>query len=127
MLVVGVWDRTGQGYTAPTKVYYSASMGDSMSKACGVPSLTEKEYRDTVLSPFGEEAKIHVANNDWVAQEVMSFFGDWAEESLLQAERALKLLGVPKPEWLNTAYYNEKVLAFASRNADEMSMASITV
>jgi len=57
----------------------------------------------------------------------MSFFGDWAEESLLQAERALKLLGVPKPEWLNTAYYNEKVLAFASRNADEMSMASITV
>jgi len=78
MLVVGVWDRTGQGYTAPTKVYYSASMGDSMSKACGVPSLTEKEYRDTVLSPFGEEAKIHVANNDWVAQEVMSFFGELA-------------------------------------------------
>merc|ERR1719502_1829237 len=119
LLVVGVWDRTGKGYTAPTKVYYSVSMGDSMEKACGVPGLTEKEYRDTVLSPFGRNAKIHVANNDWVAQEVMGFFGDWAEESLLQAERALTLLGVSKPPWLNEAYYNKKIVPFVS--ADEAS------
>merc|ERR1712217_713839 len=37
MLVVGVWDRTGKGYTAPTKVYYAESMGDSMAKACSLP------------------------------------------------------------------------------------------
>merc|ERR1712232_759162 len=73
MVVVGVWDRSGKGYTAPTKVYYSASIGDSMAKACGVPALTEKEYRDSILSPFGHGARIHVANNDWVAQEVMGF------------------------------------------------------
>ena len=41
-------------------------------------------------------------------------FGDWAEESLLQAERALALLGAPKPAWLDADYYNEKVLALAA-------------
>lgn len=127
MLVVGVWDRSGHGYTAPTKVYYSQAMGDSMAKACGVPGLTEKEYRNTVLSPFGQAAKIHVANNDWVAQEVMSFFGDWAEESLLQAERALKVLGIAKPDWLDTAYYNEKVLAFAPASMEGSGTEEIMV
>lgn len=122
MLVVGVWDRAGQGYTAPTKVYYSTSMNDTMAKACNVPGLTEQEYRDTVLSPFGQDAKIHVANNDWVAQEVMGFYGDWAEESLLQAERALKVLGVPRPDWLDSAYYNNKVVAFAPKITTEVTV-----
>ena len=27
----------------------------------------------------------HVANNDWIAEEIADFHGDWAEESLLQA------------------------------------------
>jgi hypothetical protein len=38
-------------------------------------------------------------------------FGDWAEETLLQAERALLRLSVPPPSWLNATYYQEKVRA----------------
>jgi len=113
MLVVGVWGRDGQGFTAPTKVYYSESKSvpggpDPLEKACGVPSLTEAEYRSSVLMPTGTP-KLLVANNDWVAQKTEKLFGDWAEESLLQAERGLHLLGVERPEWLDEAYYNEKV------------------
>ena len=38
-------------------------------------------------------------------------FGDWAEETLLQAERALLRLSVPAPAWLNATYYAQKVQA----------------
>jgi len=113
MLVVGVWDRTGKGYTAPTKIYYAESMGDSLAKACGLEGLDEKEYRSTVLKPFGEKHKIYLANNDWVAQEIKGFYGDWAEESLLQAERALRDLSVPKPDWLDVDYYNKRIVTSA--------------
>jgi len=124
LLVVGVWSRTGQGYTAPTKVYYSKSMDDSMEKACGVDGLTEKEYRDTILTPFKDKMpRVHVANNDWIAQEVENMYGDWAEESLLQAERALYVLNVAKPDWLNTTYYNEKIIAFAPTTTKPISKA----
>lgn len=112
MLVVGVWDRTGHGYTAPTKVYYSVDIGDTIDKACGVPGLTEDEYRDSMLAPMGPRSRVFMANNDWVATETMKFFGDWAEESLLQAERALSLLGVPRPQWLDSHYYAKKVAQF---------------
>jgi hypothetical protein len=116
MLAVGVWDRSGEGYTAPTKVYYSTAADvpggpDPLEKACGVPGLSDAEYRRTVLSPLpGLGAKVVVANNDWVAQTTESMFGDWAEESLLQAERGLRIQGVKRPQWLDAAYYNKKVL-----------------
>jgi hypothetical protein len=117
LLTVGVWDRQGHGYTAPTKVYYSASASvpggpDPLERACGVPGLTEAEYALSVLNPLGSPGKspsILVANNDWVATNVENLNGDWAQESLLQAERGLRILGVPRPAWLDEAYYNEKV------------------
>jgi len=37
-------------------------------------------------------------------------FGDWAEESLLQAERGLRMQGLKRPDWLDAAYYKKKVL-----------------
>lgn len=127
LLIVGVWDRTGKGYTAPTKVYYSKQLGDSMAKSCGVSGLTEDEYRNTILTPFGEHMpRVHVANNDWIAQEVEKMYGDWAEESLLQAERALHVLNIEKPEWLDTAYYNAKVVAFAPNATKSNFKASLT-
>ncbi|CAJ1375477.1 unnamed protein product [Effrenium voratum] len=106
MLVVGVWDRGGHGYTAPTKVYYSCDKStpggpDPLEKACGVPGLTDQEYRDAMLFPLPDRKDIMLANNDWVAQSVETMFGDWAEESLLQAERALHKIGVPRPAWLD--------------------------
>ena len=52
-----------------------------------------------------------MGNNDWVAMDVRYFFGDWAEESLLQAERALATLGVRRPDWLDARYYADKVVA----------------
>lgn len=114
-LVVGAWSRPGvikddDGYTAPTKVYWAPSISGSLANACGVAGLTEDEYRRTVLQPFGTDARVFLANNDWVAQDVNDFFGDWAEESLLQAERALRRLGAPRPGWLNATYYQEKVV-----------------
>ncbi|CAE8580982.1 unnamed protein product [Polarella glacialis] len=117
LLVVGVWDRTGEGYTAPTKVYYSTSPTtpggpDPLQKACGVPGLSEAEYRNSVLMPLLNHPEILVANNDWVASAIEKMEGDWAQESLLQAERGLKLNGFERPEWLNEEYYNAKVLAF---------------
>jgi len=114
MLAVGVWDRTGKGFTAPTKVYYSTSASlpegpDPLEQACGVPGLTEREYQESMLTPLGH-SRVLVANNDWSALETEKLFGDWAEESLLQAERGLRLMGLPRPAWLDEAYYREKVL-----------------
>lgn len=114
LLVVGVWDRTGSGYTAPTKVYYSAlpstpGGSDPLEKACGVAGLTEKEYRDSIMFPVPGRTDISLANNDWVAQTTETMFGDWAEESLLQAERALRVKGFARPKWLDQDYYNRKV------------------
>ena len=48
-----------------------------------------------------------------LTQDVRFFNGDWAEESLLQAERALARLGVGRPDWLNRSYYDARVKAFA--------------
>eukprot|EP00929_Paragymnodinium_shiwhaense_P114667 TRINITY_DN83133_c0_g1_i1.p1 TRINITY_DN83133_c0_g1~~TRINITY_DN83133_c0_g1_i1.p1 ORF type:complete len:535 (+),score=122.97 TRINITY_DN83133_c0_g1_i1:63-1607(+) len=109
-LMVGSWSRAGDGFTAPTKVYYSVDSGDSPAKACGVPGLTEDEYRASILTPFPSLPHVHVANNDWIIQEVKQMFGDWAEESLLQAERALYIEGVPKPDYLNSTYYKKFVV-----------------
>mmetsp|Transcript_99094 Transcript_99094/g.275932 ORF Transcript_99094/g.275932 Transcript_99094/m.275932 type:complete len:511 (-) Transcript_99094:82-1614(-) len=119
MLVVGVWDRTGQGLTAPTKVYYSTSAKlpggpDPLARACGVPGLTEEEYQHSMLAPLEGSSRVLVANNDWSALQTEKLFGDWAEESLLQAERGLRLLGLPRPEWLNEAYYAAKVSGTAA-------------
>jgi hypothetical protein len=116
-LVVGVWRRPtldaplGQGYTAPTKVLYEPTMSGLPHDACGVPGLTDDSYRDTVLRPWGSDVPIFLVNNDWVCMNVRSFWGDWAEESLLMAERAMLLLGTKKPAWLDTDYYNEKVVS----------------
>jgi hypothetical protein len=42
---------------------------------------------------------------------VQYYWGDWAEESLMQAERAMHLLGMAPPEWLqNKDYYHEHVI-----------------
>lgn len=117
-LVVGVWSRPSSvahdtGYTAPTKVYWAPEVSGSPGKACGVDGLTDAEYRTTVLQPFGRASPIFLANNDWICQDVTYFYGDWAEETLLQAERALHRLGVPRPAWLNASYYHEKVASKA--------------
>jgi len=125
MLVVGVWDRTGEGYTAPTKVYYSTDPStpggpDPLEKACGVPGLTDDEYRNSLLTPLPENTKIIVANNDWKAQSVESMFGDWAEESLLMAERGLLLQGFERPQWLDEDYYKAKVKPFVQTGSAEI-------
>lgn len=122
LLMAGVWDRQGKGYTAPTKVYYSTSDftpggPDPLEKACGVPGLDEVEYRQAVLFPT-LSSQILVANNDWVAQNVEYLFGDWAEESLLQAERGLRKIGYKRPDWLDKDYYQTKVEAFVDVAAD---------
>ena len=90
----------GQGYTAPSKVYYAPEMSGEIADACAVDGLTDAEYRATVLRPAADAAsapgddpaeRVFLANNDFVAMNVHAY-GDWAEESLLMAERALRAL-----------------------------------
>lgn len=117
-MVVGVWARPDKtatpigppyGYTAPTKVYYVPELVGPLSEACGVEGLTEAEYRMIALQPLGKEIKLYMANNDWVAMNTRYMFGDWAEETLLQAERALRSLGATRPSWLDADYYEKKI------------------
>lgn len=72
------------------------------------------------------------------------FFGDWAEESLLQAERAMYILSTTttasssssslndnKPSWLNELYYKTKVTSQVNLydkddNEDEEEISSST-
>ena len=124
-LIVGVWNRPtlnaplGQGYTAPTKVLYDPSISGPPSRVCGVPDLTTKLYRDTVLQPWAKSSNlpnVFLVNNDWVCMDVRYYYGDWAEESLLQAERAMFLLGTLRPAWLDKTYYQEKVASLVSVN-----------
>ncbi|KAL3775148.1 hypothetical protein ACHAW5_003380 [Stephanodiscus triporus] len=128
-LIVGIWHRPtdeyplGQGYTAPTKVLYYSTMSGAPDQACGVPGLTDESYRDTVLQPWrrgdgtdekkvgGIKNRIFLVNNDFSCMDVRYYFGDWAEESLLQVERAMLLLGMSPPEWLqNENYYHNNVV-----------------
>lgn len=124
-LLVGVWNRPnfdyplGHGYTAPTKVRYEPTMSGTPDKACGVPGLTDITYRDRVLQPWGTSfrgASLFLANNDWICSSARDYQGDWAEESLLQAERAMLLLGTPKPWWLDEFYYKAKIESKVSGN-----------
>ena len=55
-----------------------------------------------------ETPRIFVVNNDFVCTNVRHSMGDWAEESLMQAERAMYLLGTPKPAWLKSADYYQR-------------------
>lgn len=95
------------------QVYWSPEVSGSPGAACGVSSLTSDEYRTTVLQPYGRKVPIYLANNDYVMTQSRYLFGDWAEESLLQCERALYRLGVPKASWLDEKYYDEQVVALA--------------
>ena len=70
-------------------------------------------YKTLLDGEFSLPEFEYLANNDWVAQNVNYFFGDWAEESLLQCERALYRLGEPRPAWLNASYYQEKIVTKA--------------
>lgn len=101
-MVVGVWARPDKtatpigppyGYTAPTKVYYVPELVGPLSEACGVEGLTEAEYRMIALQPLGKEIKLYMANNDWVAMNTRYMFGDWAEETLLQARHCSSTCG----------------------------------
>ena len=127
-LIVGVWRRPtpehpfGQGYTAPTKVYYSPDQSGTPDIACQVEGLTETVYRDRVLQPWrrfddprnmggGIRDRMFLANNDYSCLDVKYFWGDWAEETLVQAERAMLLLGTPPPSWTqNFDYYNAEIV-----------------
>ena len=71
-------------------MYYSPRQSGSLAAACAVSDLTDEEYRTTVLQPFGADAPVFLANNDWVAQDVDYFYGDWAEETLLQARESAR-------------------------------------
>lgn len=99
-------------------MYYSPEISGSLGAACEVPGLTEIEYRDAVLQPFSNK-NTFLVNNDWVALDVKYMFGDWAEESLLQAERALRLAGTPKAEWIDTEYYDKNVAAKVKQVMEE--------
>jgi len=107
VMVISVWRRDHIGSTAPTKVYYRKGM---LASACGVEGLTEKSYAQMLLTPFGTDAGVFLANNDYRATEAEQMYGDWAEESLLMSERALATMGVEKPGWLNATYYQEEVV-----------------
>jgi len=117
-LVVGAWSHptviaNDTGYTAPTKVYWDAGMSGSPAGACGVDGLDDDEYRTTVLQPFGRDTNVFLANNDWLSMNVRYFEGDWAQETLVQSERALFRLGLSMPLWLNQTYYDEKIVKLA--------------
>lgn len=55
---------------------------------------------------------LHVANNDYAMTPANEWHGPWAEQSLLAAEQiAAKGFGLPRPAWLNAAYYDTHVLS----------------
>jgi hypothetical protein len=154
-LIVGIWHRPtekyplGRGYTAPTKVLYYPPDSGLPDQACDVPGLTEELYRDIVLQPWktndlvgGGDPKKHkytnsapnsirdrifLVNNDFSCLDVRYYWGDWAEESLLQAERAMFLLGMPPPSWLvNKDYYQTHVVKKVDYYKEGMLMPSST-
>ena len=119
-LIVGVWNYPnadfplGFGSTAPTKLLYDPAISGLPDEACGVPGLTDLTYRDRALQPWGTKfrgSSMFLANNDWICNSAADYQGDWAEESLLQAERAMYLLGTAKPEWLDADYYHQKIVS----------------
>lgn len=132
-MIVGVWNRPnakaplGLGYTAPTKLLYDTSMSGPPNRACGVAGLTDERYRNTALQPWANEnlrSHMFLVNNDYVCMNVRYFYGDWAEESLLQAERAMFLLRTPRPEWLDETYYAEKIASMASTPSENQYAAT---
>ncbi|KAL3905694.1 MAG: hypothetical protein SGARI_004336 [Bacillariaceae sp.] len=134
-LIVGIWHRPndeyplGQGYTAPTKVLYYPTESGPPDEACNVPGLTDEIYRDRFLgdnTPNTIRNRIFLVNNDYSCMDVRYYWGDWAEESLLQAERALLLLDTPPPSWLvDKDYYHDNVVTKTYISHEEM-LPSVT-
>lgn len=131
-LIVGVWNYPnaefplGFGSTAPTKLLYDPAISGLPHEACGVPGLTDLTYRNRALQPWGTKfrgSSMFLANNDWICNSAADYQGDWAEESLLQAERAMYLLGTAKPEWLDADYYHQQI---ASKVDGDFGSASAT-
>merc|ERR1712070_134676 len=108
LVAVGVWESDADGInTSPRQVVYDTQV-HSLGEACGVTRLSTHEYQRTALQPWGN-AQVYLANGDWQAIEKKEFYGDWAETSLLMAERALHRLGFEPPKWLDDSYYQEKI------------------
>ena len=119
-LVVGIWQQpadhdddyknNNKGWTNPTKVIYDPSLSGTLDQACGVPGLTPESYQRTALQPFGlsngdvDGQFLFLINNDFVSTQAQEYYGDWAEESLIQAERAMHIMGMSFPAWLQTDY-----------------------
>jgi len=107
-IALGTWvKRPDALQPAPEKVVYEG--GDKgLARECGVEGLTAAEYAMRVLSPVWPT--VWLANNDFHAQSVGGFDGDWAQDSLLLAERVLRKLQVPAPAWLNATYYEARIV-----------------
>lgn len=88
----------------------------SIPRSCGVDSI--QEYEDAVEgtgSWAGVAPGLHFMNNDFTATQTAAWHGPWAEQSLLGAERTLaKVFGLRRPSWLNTTYYEAKVLRISN-------------
>ena len=83
---------------------------------------TRSHWSSTLSS--SSSPHIFLVNNDYVCINVRHFWGDWAEESLLQAERAMYVLGTPKPSWLNDTYYQEHVVQRTNAKVPPSSSSS---
>merc|ERR1712080_338993 len=84
----------------------------AISTCCSLDRLTGHEYAEQVVSPRFPE--IMSANNDFHAQTTDTWDGDWAEDSLLLSERALRRLNVSAPTWLNQAYYQQRIVGMST-------------
>eukprot|EP00928_Gymnodinium_smaydae_P031409 TRINITY_DN23057_c0_g1_i1.p1 TRINITY_DN23057_c0_g1~~TRINITY_DN23057_c0_g1_i1.p1 ORF type:complete len:549 (-),score=78.90 TRINITY_DN23057_c0_g1_i1:67-1635(-) len=91
----------------PAKVVYKGEDA-GLAKACKVQNLTGIEYAESILKPVWPD--IWSANNDFHAQATEAWDGDWAQDSLLLAERVLHKLSVPAPAWLNNTYYQKRIV-----------------
>mmetsp|Transcript_127194 Transcript_127194/g.283575 ORF Transcript_127194/g.283575 Transcript_127194/m.283575 type:complete len:544 (+) Transcript_127194:62-1693(+) len=107
-IALGTW-RTGTDVLQPGPLKVVFRGGDAgLARACAIPHLTFAEYQESVLAPVPPE--IWLANNDFHAQPTEVWEGDWAQDSLLLAERVLLRLHVPAPVWLNSTYYQMRIV-----------------
>lgn len=106
-IALGTWSVSKTSLQpGPAKVVYKG--GDAgLANACGVEGLTGHEYAEQVISPRFPE--ILLANNDFHAQTAETWDGDWAQDTLLLAERGLRRLNVSAPSWLNHSYYQQRI------------------
>ena len=109
--VMGFWDASNKFLPTPMSSNFKAMLKTCPEETC-LGGVDGHAYTMKTSNPTGGKKNLFVANNDYWFTGYQGTPCCWAEQSLKVAEHILKThFALPKPAWLDEAYYRDQVSA----------------